>query len=165
MANFRRRFQRQADPSLFDSNFRKVRKFLRKMGFEKGDLYYYKQMGKGFVYTYAVLGFCWWFNETSPLGWWSFKPRPKEEREMAHLYERRRFPYPGDKEAVEEFIASGGALGTTIGPKGFLDTAKESENIHKKLQHKKFEQESQKLWFRMRNEVIQEIQEKGFDVE
>jgi hypothetical protein len=33
------------------------------------------------------------------------------------------------------------------------------------LQDKKFEQEAQKMWFRMRNEVIQELQEKGYDVE
>ncbi|KAF9603270.1 hypothetical protein IFM89_034603 [Coptis chinensis] len=41
----------------------------------------------------------------------------QEEKEMAHLYERRRFPYPGDTEATDAFIASGGAIVTTIGPK------------------------------------------------
>lgn len=89
----------------------------------------------------------------------------QEEKELAHLYERRRFPYPGDKEAVEEFIASGGTLGTTIGPKGFVDSGKDSDNFQKQLQNKKFDQEAQKMWFRMRNEVIQELQEKGFDIE
>lgn len=84
---------------------------------------------------------------------------------MAHLYERRRFPYPGDQEAVDEFIKSGGSLGTTIGPKGFIDSDKDTDNLQKQLQSKKFEQEAQKLWFRMRNEVIQELQDKGFDVE
>lgn len=89
----------------------------------------------------------------------------QEEKGMAHLYERREFPYPGDEEAVEEFIKSGGALGTTIGPKGFVDTNVDSDNMQKQLQSKKFDQEAQKLWFRVRNEVVQELQEKGFDVE
>lgn len=84
---------------------------------------------------------------------------------MANLYERRNFPYPGDKEAIEEFIKSGGTLGTTIGPKGFVESNMDADNMQKQLQNKKFEQEAQKLWFRMRNEVIQELQEKGFDVE
>lgn len=54
------------------------------------------------------------------MGWWTLKPQPKEEKEMAHLYECHKFPYPGDAEAVEEFVASGGTLGTTSGPKGFV---------------------------------------------
>jgi hypothetical protein len=37
--------------------------------------------------------------------------------------------------------------------------------MQKQLQSKKFDQEAQKLWHRMRNEVIQELQEKGFDIE
>jgi hypothetical protein len=65
------------------------------------------------------------------------------------------------KEAVEEFIKSGGALGTTIGPKGFADANMDSDNMQKQMQSEKFEQETQKLWLRMRNEVIQELQEKG----
>ena len=93
------------------------------------------------------------------------EPRPKEERELAHLYERREFPYPGDAEAMEEFVARGGMIGTTIGPKGTVENDKDSYNYQKQLQDKKFEQEAQKLWFRMRNEVIQELQEKGYDVE
>ncbi|XP_062203146.1 uncharacterized protein LOC133905401 isoform X1 [Phragmites australis] len=137
----------------------------RKMGFEKEDAYFWKQMGKAMLCTYTLFGVAWLWNETSPLGWWTLKPRPKEEREMAHLYERRKFPYPGDEEAVEEFIKSGGALGTTIGPKGFADANMDSDNMQKQLQSKKFEQEAQKLWLRMRNEVIQELQEKGFDIE
>ncbi|CAL9107205.1 unnamed protein product [Musa textilis] len=137
----------------------------RKLGFEKDDIYFVKQMGKAMLYTYTIFGLAWLWNETSPLGWWNIQPRPKEEKEMAHLYERRRFPYPGDQEAVDEFIKSGGSIGTTIGPKGFIDSDKDSDNLQKQLQSKKFEQEAQKLWFRMRNEVIQELQDKGFDVE
>ncbi|XP_010262759.1 PREDICTED: uncharacterized protein LOC104601201 [Nelumbo nucifera] len=142
-----------------------AQKFLKKIGLGKEDYYFWKQIGKALLCTYTVFGAAWLWNETSPLGWWTLKPRPKEEKEMAHLYERRRFPYPGDKEAVEEFIASGGALGTTIGPRGFIESGKDSENFQKKLQSKKFEQEAQKLWLRMRNEVISELQEKGYDVE
>ncbi|XP_020094794.1 uncharacterized protein LOC109714526 isoform X2 [Ananas comosus] len=147
------------------TNFFKVRKFLRKIGFEKEDIYFVKQMGKAMLCTYTLFGAAWLWNETSPLGWWTLKPRPKEEKEMAHLYERRKFPYPGDTEAMEEFIRSGGTLGTTIGPKGFIDSEMDPDNIQKQLQKQKFEQEAQKLWFRMRNEVIQELQEKGFDIE
>ncbi|XVE87881.1 hypothetical protein DITRI_Ditri19aG0024100 [Diplodiscus trichospermus] len=95
----------------------------------------------------------------------TLKPRPKEERELAHLYERREFPYPGDAEAMEEFIAKGGIIGTTIGPKGLVETDKDSLNYQKELQKKKFDQEAMKLWLRMRNEVISELQEKGCDVE
>uniref|UniRef100_A0ACD5UY95 Uncharacterized protein n=4 Tax=Avena sativa TaxID=4498 RepID=A0ACD5UY95_AVESA len=146
-------------------SFPQARRLLRRMGFEKGDAYFFKQMGKGMLCTYVLFGAAWLWNETSPLGWWTLKPRPKEEKEMAHLYERREFPYPGDEEAVEEFIKSGGALGTTIGPKGFADANMDSDNMQKQLQSKKFDQEAQKLWFRMRNEVVQELQEKGFDVE
>lgn len=92
-------------------------------------------------------------------------PRPKEEWELAHLYERREFPYPGDEEAMEEFIAKGGMIGTTVGPKGMIEGDKDSFNYQKQLQDQKFEQEAQKMWMRMRNEVITELQEKGFDVE
>ena len=65
------------------------------------DYHFWKQVGKA-----------------SPLGWWTLKPRWKEERELAHLYERREFPYHGDAEAMEEFIAKGGMTVTTIVPKG-----------------------------------------------
>ncbi|KAF3322293.1 hypothetical protein FCM35_KLT13434 [Carex littledalei] len=147
------------------ANYPKARRFLRKIGMGKEDVYFWKQMGKAVLCTYTLLGAAWLWNETSPLGWWTLKPRPKEEKEMSHLYERRNFPYPGDKEAIEEFIKSGGTLGTTIGPKGFVESNMDSDNMQKQLQNKKFEQEAHKLWFRMRNEVIQELQEKGFDVE
>jgi hypothetical protein len=56
-------------------------------------------------------------------------------------------------------------IGTTIGPKGTVENDKDSYNYQKQLQDKKFDQEAQKLWFRMRNEVIQELQEKGCGVE
>lgn len=131
----------------------------------KEDYYFWKQIGKALVCTYAVCFAAWWYNETSPLGWWTLKPRPKEEKELAHLYERREFPYPGDQEAMEEFIAEGGMIGTTIGPRGLIETDNNAVNFQKELQDKKFEQEAQKMWMRMRNEVIAELQEKGYDVE
>lgn len=90
---------------------------------------------------------------------------PKEEKELAHLYERREFPYPGDEEAMEEFVAKGGMIGTSIGPKGMIESDKDSYNYQKDLQDKKLDQEALKLWIRMRNEVLAELQEKGFDVE
>ncbi|XP_031478749.1 uncharacterized protein LOC116249689 [Nymphaea colorata] len=145
--------------------FPAARKILRKMGFGEENYYFWKQVSKALLCTYAVFGAAWLWNETSPLGWWTLKPRPKEEKELAHLYERRKFPYPGDEEAVKEFIASGGGIGTSIGPKGIIDTGKENDNFQKKMQSKKFEQEALKLWLRMRNEVIAELREKGFDVE
>ena len=146
-------------------NSRNVQKYLKKVGLGKEDIPFWKHVGKALLFTYSLIGAAWLYNETSPLGWWTLKPRPKEERELAHLYERREFPYPGDEEAMEEFIAKGGMIGTTIGPKGMVETDKDAVNYQKEMQNKKFEQEALKLWFRMRNEVIAELQEKGFDVE
>lgn len=150
------------------NTLRKANRYLRKYGFglpNKDESYYWKQVGKAVLATYTLFGAAWLWNETSPLGWWTLKPRPKEEKELAHLYERRRFPYPGDTEAVEEFIKSGGTIGTVISPKGFIEVGFDAENFQKQMQSKKLEQEAQKLWLRMRNEVISELQEKGFDVE
>lgn len=142
-----------------------VDKYLSKIGLGKEDYYFWKQVGKAHLCTYAIFGAVWLWNETSPLGWWSLKPRPKEEKEMAHLYERREFPYPGDTEAMDEFIAKGGMIGTTTGPKGLVESDKETYNYYKDLQDKKFDQEAMKLWLRMRNEVVVELQEKGFDIQ
>lgn len=138
-----------------------LEKFLQKIGVGKKDRYFWKQVGKSLLITYAIIGAGWVYNETSPLGWWTLKPMPKEERELAHLYERREYPYPGDEEAMEEFIAKGAMIGTTIAPNGSI----ESDRIKQDLRNEKFDQEAQKLWLRMRNEVIGELQEKGFDVE
>lgn len=142
-----------------------AQKLLKKIGLGKEDYPFWKQVGKALLCTYMLCGLAWLYNETSPLGWWTLKPKPKEEKELAHLYERRQFPYPGDQEAMEEFIAKGGMIGTTIGPKGVIELDKDSINYQAELQKKKFEQEANKLWIRMRNEVVAELQEKGFDVE
>ncbi|KAK6122124.1 hypothetical protein DH2020_044134 [Rehmannia glutinosa] len=122
-------------------------------------------VGKALLCTYTLFGAVWLLSETSPFGWWTFQHKPKEEKRLAHLYERRKFPYPGDAEAMEEFIAKGGMIGTTIGPKGIIETDRDAYNFQKELQDQKFEQEALKLWARMRNEVLLELQEKGFDVE
>ena len=50
------------------------------MGFEKEDAYFWKQMGKATLCTYTLFGVAWLWNETSPLGWWTLKPRPKVPR-------------------------------------------------------------------------------------
>ncbi|KAJ4725640.1 Homeobox prospero [Melia azedarach] len=144
----------------FDAN-----KYLKKVGLGKEDYHFWKQVGKALLCTYTLFGVAWVYNETSPLGWWTLKPRPKEERELAHLYERIQFPYPGDTEAMEDFLKKGGMIGSVIGPKGTIESDKDVNNYQKELQDKKFEQEVQKMWLRMRNEVIQELQEQGYDVE
>ena len=140
-------------------------KYLKKIGLGKEDHYFWGQVGKALLCTYALFGAAWLYNETSPLGWWTLKPKPKEEKELAHLYERREFPYPGDAEAMEEFIAKGGMIGTTIGPKGALETDKDSVNFQKQLQDKKFEHEAFKMWVRMRSEVVADLQNKGYEIE
>ncbi|KAL5742885.1 hypothetical protein ACOSP7_029617 [Xanthoceras sorbifolium] len=140
-------------------------KYLKKIGIGREDRYFWKQVGKALLCTYTLFGVAWIYNETSPLGWWTLKPRPKEEREMAHLYERIQFPYPGDTEAMEEFIRKGGMIGSVYNPKGMIESDRDVDNYQKVLQDKKFEQESQKMWLRMRNEVIQELHEQGYDVE
>lgn len=84
----------------------------------------------------------------------------QEEREMADRYERRVFPYPGDKEAVQDFIEQGGAYGTTIGPKS--DRQKAGDDRVSDLQKEKFDREAQKLWLRMQNEALREFHEQGF---
>ncbi|XP_027157406.1 uncharacterized protein LOC113758905 [Coffea eugenioides] len=155
----RKRFQDTRTGLFYAENF------LKKVGLGKEDYHFWKQIGKALLCTYTLFGVAWLWNETSPLGWWTLKPQPKEEQELAHLYERPNFPYPGDKEAMEEFIAKGGMIGTTIGPKGIIETDKDSINFQKNLQDKKFEQEAFKLWMRMKNEVVSELQQKGFDVE
>ncbi|TQE00941.1 hypothetical protein C1H46_013481 [Malus baccata] len=80
-------------------------KYLKKVGLGKEDYYFWKQIGKALAQG--------------------------RERELAHLYERRDFPYPGDEEAMEEFVAKGGMIGTTIGPKGFVETDKDAFNYQK----------------------------------
>ena len=58
------------------------------------------------------------------------------------------------EEALKGFIAEGGMIGTSTSPKGMAESDKEN-----------FDEEAQKLWLRMKNEVKTELREKGFDVE
>lgn len=55
---------------IFFGNFSKI-------GLGKDDMYFWKQMGKAMLCTYTIFGLAWLYNEYSPLGWWTFKTRPK----------------------------------------------------------------------------------------
>jgi hypothetical protein len=61
------------------------------MGFEKEDAYFWKQMGKATLCTYTLFGVAWLWNETSPLGWWTLKPRPKVSSTSSRLVFSRSF--------------------------------------------------------------------------
>ncbi|KAJ9172459.1 hypothetical protein P3X46_015695 [Hevea brasiliensis] len=78
-----------------------------KQDWEKKAGYFWKQVGKALLCTYTLFGGACLYSDTTPLGWWTLNPRPKEEQELAQLYERREFPYPGGTEAMEEFITKG----------------------------------------------------------
>ncbi|KAJ0603843.1 hypothetical protein HanHA300_Chr02g0042831 [Helianthus annuus] len=138
-------------------------KYLKKIGLGKEDYYFWKQISKALLCTYTVLGAVWLYNETSPLGWWTLKPVPKEEKELAHLYQRINYPYPGDEEAMTDFIAKGGMIGTMVSAKGTIEMDSSGPmNYQKQLQKDKLDQEALKLWLRMKNEVVQELQGKGY---
>ncbi|CAI5516625.1 unnamed protein product [Closterium sp. Naga37s-1] len=77
--------------------------------------------------TWALIGALYLFDKYSPLGWWTFKPRPKEERAMAHLYERGPTPFPGDAaagdpHAVDRYFERGG-VATTVVPARFRQSS------------------------------------------
>ncbi|XP_027337682.1 uncharacterized protein LOC113851415 [Abrus precatorius] len=121
-----------------------AKKYLKNVGVEREDYYFLKQVGKALLCTYTIMGVFWLFKGTSPLE--KLAPRLKEH-----------------EEALKEFISKGGMLGTTIGPKGMVENDKDTCNCQNELQNKN--QEAQKLWLRMRNEVVAELKEKGIDVE
>lgn len=50
---------------------------IRKIGLGKEDYYFWKQIGKSLLCTYALYGAAMWWQENSPLGWWNFKYIPK----------------------------------------------------------------------------------------
>ena len=57
-------------------------------------------------------------------------------------------------------------IGSVYNPKGMIESDRDANAYQQVLKDKKFEQESQKMWLRMRSEVIQELQEQGYiDVE
>ncbi|KAI4965713.1 hypothetical protein ZWY2020_051080 [Hordeum vulgare] len=58
--------------SMYDVNtilrsFPQARRLLKRLGFKKGDAYFFKQMGKGMLCTYALFGTAWFWN-ASKLG-------------------------------------------------------------------------------------------------
>ena len=55
----------------------------------------------------------------------------------------REFPYPGDTEAIEDFVAKGGMVGTRIGPKGIVESEGEADNYQKEMEKKMFDEEAQ----------------------
>ncbi|RDX75359.1 hypothetical protein CR513_44765, partial [Mucuna pruriens] len=120
------------------------KKYLKNIGLEREDYYFLKRVGKGLLCTYAILGALWLLNDNSPLGWQKLKPRLREQ-----------------EEALKEFIAKGGMIGTTIGPKGMAESDEDRNNNQKELQSKSFDQEAQKLWLKMKNEVTTELKERA----
>lgn len=82
----------------------------------------------------------------------------QEEKELAYLYEHIEYPYPGDKEAVEKFIETGGPKGGDL--KTRLSTRLGEKSPQ--LQKEKVEREANKLWLRMKREAVRELQEAGY---
>ncbi|KAL1332612.1 hypothetical protein HN51_061387 [Arachis hypogaea] len=140
-----------------------AKKYLKKIGFESEDYFFWKQVGKALLCTYTIMGGFWLYNGGAS----KLKPqlkvdqeradnqqRPEEEQELDHK-QHQQFPLASNLEEMKEFVSD---IGTKIGLKGMVENDKE-------LDGKKFEQEAQKLWMKMRNEVVSELQEKGIDVE
>lgn len=142
----------------------RAKKYMNKIGLEGEDYHFFKQVGKALLCTYAILGALWLSNENSTMDWGKLKPWPKEELVQDQLSRIREFLHLGDK-GLEEFTDKGLMIGATSGLKGVDESDKDAENNQKELQSKKFDQEAQNLWLKMRNEVIAELKEKGFDVE
>ncbi|CAN6862670.1 unnamed protein product [Brassica oleracea var. botrytis] len=49
----------------------------------------------------------------------------------------------GDREAIEDFVAKGGMVGTRIGPKGIVESEGEADNYQKEMEKKMFDEEAQ----------------------
>ncbi|MED6145209.1 hypothetical protein PIB30_022981 [Stylosanthes scabra] len=124
-----------------------AKKYLKKIGLESEDYYFWKQVGKYLLCGYTIMGGIWLYNGGA------LKPQPKVVQEIDHK-EHQQFPLANNLEAMKEFATH---IGTKIGSKGMVENDKEQES-------NKFEQEAQKLWMKMRNEVVAELQEKGIDV-
>ncbi|KAK7333249.1 hypothetical protein VNO80_30014 [Phaseolus coccineus] len=124
------------------------KKYLKNIGLEREDYYFLKHVGKGLLYTYAFLGALWLYTENSSLGWGKLKPRLKEH-----------------EEALKDFIGKGRMIGTAVSPKGVSGNDNDGNNNNQKeKQNKNLDEEAQKLWLRLKNEVATELKEKGFDV-
>eukprot|EP00271_Cylindrocystis_brebissonii_P021481 TRINITY_DN7683_c0_g1_i1.p2 TRINITY_DN7683_c0_g1~~TRINITY_DN7683_c0_g1_i1.p2 ORF type:complete len:132 (+),score=20.70 TRINITY_DN7683_c0_g1_i1:436-831(+) len=112
----------------------------------------------------GLAGFAVWWNETSPLGWWTLKPKTRDEREMASYYERRVSPFPGDTEAVAKWIAEKGAASSIVPPKPGRPRSPTVRDAQLALQEARVEREAEKLWMRMRREAQRELREQGLEV-
>ncbi|CAI8584992.1 unnamed protein product [Vicia faba] len=135
-----------------------AKKYMNKIGVESEDYYFYKQIGKALLCTYTILGALWIYNDTSsPMEWWRKKsPQLKEKLEQANLY-------PSNVESVKEFMDKGKMIGATL--KGLIESDKDACGCEKEMQGKKGNEEAQKMWSKMKNEVVAELREKGIDVE
>ncbi|CAL0335024.1 unnamed protein product [Lupinus luteus] len=140
-----------------------IKKYLNKIGFEKEDYLFWKKAGTALLCSYAIIGAVWVYNESSPLDWWPLKLRPTETQEFAHLLEGQEFPYPRDKGAMKEFIAKERVVRSTSGSNGTVGNDKSAYDYQNEIDRKKFDQEAQKVWSGMRDEVIAELKEKGFN--
>jgi hypothetical protein len=128
-----------------------AKKYMNKIGLEREDYHFYKQIGKALLFSYTVLGGLWIYNGASPMEWWRMKsPMIKEKFEQANLY-------PGDVESVKEFVAKVKEMVESDDKDGY-GRQKETEKAN-------VDHEAQKMWLKMKNEVIAELREKGIDVE
>ncbi|CAL5202472.1 unnamed protein product [Lathyrus oleraceus] len=134
----------------------RAKKYMNKIGVESEDYNFYKQIGKALLCTYTILGALWIYNGNSPMEWWRKKsPQLKEKFEQANLY-------PSDVESVKEFFAKGKMIGATL--KGLIESDKDECGCEE-IQRKKVDEEAQRMWLKMKNEVVAELREKGIDVE
>ncbi|CAI5462338.1 unnamed protein product [Closterium sp. Yama58-4] len=122
--------------------------------------------------TWALIGALYLFDKYSPLGWWTFKPRPKEERAMAHLYERGPTPFPGDAaagdpHAVDRYFERGG-VATTVVPARFRQSSSAGSagadvEGRRAVEEQRVKREALRLWLRMRREAERELRAQGYD--
>ncbi|MED6138482.1 hypothetical protein PIB30_074626 [Stylosanthes scabra] len=127
-----------------------AKKYLKKIGLESEDYFFWKQVGKALLCSYTIMGGVWLYNGGAS----KLKPQPKVDQQIDHK-QHQQFPLASNLGAMKEFATD---IRTKIGSKGMVENDKEQER-------NKFEQEAQKLWMKMRNEVVAELQEKGIDVE
>eukprot|EP00270_Netrium_digitus_P007067 TRINITY_DN2047_c0_g1_i1.p1 TRINITY_DN2047_c0_g1~~TRINITY_DN2047_c0_g1_i1.p1 ORF type:complete len:137 (-),score=11.97 TRINITY_DN2047_c0_g1_i1:40-450(-) len=114
--------------------------------------------------TWGIIGFAWWWDQNSPLGWWTLKPRTADERAMAKYYERGIPPFPGDGDAVERYFQKGGKENTVLPPRPGRPRAR-SEDAKVQMYRGNVEREAFRLWLRMRREAARDLREQGLDID
>ncbi|MCI59698.1 hypothetical protein A2U01_0080953, partial [Trifolium medium] len=89
------------------------------------------------------LGALWIYNGSSPVEWWRMNsPMIKEKLAQANLY-------PSDVESVKEFVAK---------VKGMVESDdKDGYGRREEMEKKKTDHEAQKMWLKMKNEVVAEL--------